>query len=139
VLLLRRFESKQIFSIALTVQALTGLLFLAGTYRHWLTLVPVLALFFVFLSCIGLTYPNAATMALAPFSRNVGSASALLGFIQMGTGAVMSMGIGVFGAGAVVALLASTALLSVAVLKVGERFLPASLMGSEEGARLVMH
>jgi MFS transporter, DHA1 family, multidrug resistance protein len=56
----------------------------------------------------------------------------------MGTGAVMSMGIGVFGAGAVVALLASTALLSVAVLAVGERFLPASLMGSEEDARLVM-
>ncbi len=103
VLLLRRFTSGRIFSGALSVQVITGIIFIAGTqFQYRLPIVPVLILFFVFLSCIGLTYPNAAAIALAPFSRNVGSASALLGFIQMGTGAVLSTGIGVFGARAVI-------------------------------------
>ena len=128
IFLLRRFASSRIFSIALTIQTLTGVLFLIGNRLHWLTMLPTLILFFVFLSCIGLTYPNAAAIALAPFSRNVGSASALLGFIQMGTGAVMSIGIAVFGAGAVIALMASTAFLSVAVLEIGKRFIPNSMV-----------
>jgi DHA1 family bicyclomycin/chloramphenicol resistance-like MFS transporter len=139
VVMLRRASSKRIFSIALTIQVLTGMVFLVGTYLHWLTLLPTLILFFVFLSCIGLTYPNAAALALAPFSRNVGSASALLGFIQMGTGAVMYVGIAAFGAGAVVALLASTALVSLAVLKLGEHFIPQLVITSEEEIPVVTH
>jgi DHA1 family bicyclomycin/chloramphenicol resistance-like MFS transporter len=95
--------------------------------------------FFVFLSCIGLTYPNAAAIALAPFPRNVGSASALLGFIQMGTGAVMSIGIAVFGAGAAIALMASAAFLSVAVLEIGTRFIPSSIATASEDVPIVMH
>jgi MFS transporter, DHA1 family, multidrug resistance protein len=136
IFLLRMFASSRIFSIALTIQTLTGVLFLIGSRLHWLTMLPTLILFFVFLSCIGLTYPNAAAIALAPFSRNVGSASALLGFIQMGTGAVMSIGIAVFGAGAVIALMASTAFLSVAVLEIGKRFIPDSTVADVLTPRL---
>jgi MFS transporter, DHA1 family, multidrug resistance protein len=139
VLLLRRFSSDRIFSAALAVQALTGLLFFAGTYLHWLAMPAVLFLFFVFLSCIGLTYPNAAAIALAPFSRNVGSASALLGFVQMGIGALISMSIGVFGAGTVVGLLAGTALLSVVVLNVGKRWMSPSLIVADEDVQVAVH
>jgi MFS transporter, DHA1 family, multidrug resistance protein len=139
VVLLRRTTSRRIFSAALTLQLLTGILFLVGTRLHWLTMAPTLILFFVFLSLIGLTYPNAAAIALAPFSRNVGSASALLGFIQMGTGAVMSIGIAAFGAGAVIDLLASTAFLSVAVLEIGKRFITAFIDAAEEDVAIAMH
>lgn len=140
VFLLRRFTSSGIFSTALAIQVVTGCVFFAGMSLHWLGMKPVLVLFFLFLSCIGLTYPNAAAIALAPFSRNVGSASALLGFIQMGIGAVMSMGIGFFGAQAVVGLLAGTALVAVAVLVAGRRFLRGALVVTEQDdALVVMH
>ncbi len=138
-LFLRRFASSRIFSTALTIQTLTGVLFLIGSRLHWLTMLPTLILFFVFLSCIGLTYPNAAAIALAPFLRKVGSASALLGFIQMGTGAVMSIGIAVLGAGAVIALMASTAFLSVGVLEIGKRFISNSITSAAEDVPIVMH
>jgi len=51
-------------------------------------------LFYIYISCIGLTYPNAATLALSPFSKNRGSAAALLGCLQMGIGSLASAGFG---------------------------------------------
>lgn len=138
VFLLRRFTSARIFSTALTVQVLTGIVFVAGTQLYRLPMLAVPVLFFVFLSCIGLTYPNAAAIALAPFSRNVGSASALLGFVQMGTGAILSTGIGVFGGRAVVLSLASTGLISVAVLQFGRRFVRETVAAGEEDEILVL-
>jgi DHA1 family bicyclomycin/chloramphenicol resistance-like MFS transporter len=139
VFLLRKFTSSRIFRVALIIQVVMAILFLVGTHLHWLTIWPTLILFFVFLSCIGLTYPNAAALALAPFSRNVGSAAALLGFIQMGTGAVMSMGIGIFGAGAVATLLASTAAISMAVLSIGQPFLSELVTVEEEDQPVLLH
>ena len=93
VVLLKKFTSGQIFSRLLTVQVITGLVFVAGAWAHLYGLAATLVLFFIFLTCTGLTYPNAAALALAPFSKNAGSASALLGFLQLGIGALISMGI----------------------------------------------
>ncbi|MFY0573203.1 hypothetical protein ACN28S_01500 [Cystobacter fuscus] len=50
---------------------------------------------FFFISCFGLASPNATALALSPFSRNVGSAAALLGFLRMGIGALASALVGV--------------------------------------------
>jgi MFS transporter, DHA1 family, multidrug resistance protein len=119
VLLLRKFSSQQIFVIALAAQVIIGALFFLGTITHTVGLPATLVLFFIFLSCIGFTYPNGAALALAPFSHNAGRASALLGFIQTGTGAIISMSIGFFGVKAVVSLLSSTALLGLAILLFG--------------------
>ena len=69
VFLLRRYNSRQIFGSALGLQVLTGLIFVAAAQVGWLGIAGNLILFFVFLSCIGLTYPNAAAIALGPFSR----------------------------------------------------------------------
>ncbi len=44
----------------------------------------------MFLCCQGFIFPNASALSMAPFSQNAGSASALMGFIQMSIGAVMS-------------------------------------------------
>jgi DHA1 family bicyclomycin/chloramphenicol resistance-like MFS transporter len=139
VFLLRRFTSKQIFSRALITQVLTGMVFFLGTRMGWFGMEWTLVLFFVFLSCIGLTYSNAAALALAPFSKNVGSASALLGFIQMGTGAIISTGIGLFGAMAVISLLAATALTSILVFAVGQRFIVQTAAEEENEAVLLLH
>jgi DHA1 family bicyclomycin/chloramphenicol resistance-like MFS transporter len=137
VFLLRRFTSQEIFFGALSVQVVTGLLFFAGMHSHLLALRGTLVLFFVFLSCIGLTYPNAAALGLARFSRDAGRASALLGFLQTGTGALISMSIGLVGVGAVISLLSSTALLAMVILLVGRPRI-GELVESEEET-VVMH
>jgi DHA1 family bicyclomycin/chloramphenicol resistance-like MFS transporter len=137
VFLLRRLGSQQIFSMALAFQVVIGVVFLLGTRLGWYGIGATLALFFLFLSCIGLTYPNAAAIALAPFSRNVGSASALLGFIQMGTGALISTGIGLFGGSASIFLLSAAAVLAAAIFVAGRRSIGVAVVTEDEAVRLV--
>jgi MFS transporter, DHA1 family, multidrug resistance protein len=121
IALLRRFTSQRIFSVALTTQVCAGLIFLLGVQQHWYGIAAFLVLFFITLSSLGLTYPNAAAIALAPFSRNAGSAAALLGFIQMCIGALVSTGVGLFGASAVIMLLSGTALVAAVIYVAGKR------------------
>ncbi len=138
ILLLRKFTSQQIFLAALLMQVLTGMLFFAGMRGHVIGLRATLLLFFIFLSCIGFTYPNAAALGLARFSRDAGRASALLGFLQMGTGALISMGIGLLGVDAVVSLLSSTALVALAIFAVGSMSI-GKTVESEESETALMH
>src|ERR1700722_9265332 len=83
VLLLRRFTSIQIFYGSLLVECPASLLFLIGTMQGWFGLWATLVLLFIALSSLGLAYPNAAALALSPIAHNIGSASAMLGFIQI--------------------------------------------------------
>jgi DHA1 family bicyclomycin/chloramphenicol resistance-like MFS transporter len=138
VLLLRWFTSQQIFSAALLAQVAIGAVFYLGARNHILGLISTLVAFFFFLSCIGLTYPNAAALGLARFSRDAGRASALLGFLQTGTGALISMGIGLLGVHAVIALLSCTALLALVILLIG-RMSIRNLVVDESVETIVMH
>jgi MFS transporter, DHA1 family, multidrug resistance protein len=138
VYLLRRFTSRQIFFIALVAQVLIGILFFAGVHSHIVGLKATLVLFFFFLSCIGLTYPNSAALALAPYSSHAGRASALMGCLQTGTGALISMGIGMLGASSVVSLLSSTALIALVVLLVGRASI-GRMVESEEQDMVILH
>jgi MFS transporter, DHA1 family, multidrug resistance protein len=138
VFLLRKFTSQQIFLAALIVQVFIGTIFFLGARLHFIDLHSTLVLFFIFLSCIGLTYPNAAAIGLAPFTTDAGRASALLGFLQTGTGAVISMCIGLLGVQAVVALLAATALTALVILLVG-RTRVRELVANEESEAVVVH
>jgi DHA1 family bicyclomycin/chloramphenicol resistance-like MFS transporter len=90
-LLLRQYRSEQIVYVALIGQFLIALTFLAVSINGWLTLPITLAFLFAFLCCIGFTNPNAAALSLAPFTRNGGSASALMGALQMGMGTLISV------------------------------------------------
>jgi DHA1 family bicyclomycin/chloramphenicol resistance-like MFS transporter len=94
VVLLRRASSEALFLRFLVAQVAFGTVFLAGTWAGVLGLPGTLAVLFCFLCCVGVTNPNASALAIAPFTRNAGSASALLGFFQLGTGAVISTAIG---------------------------------------------
>mgnify|MGYP000535899602 CR=1 FL=1 len=90
----RWFRAERVFKAALISQLCVALVFLVGSYFDILNLCAHIVLFFIYLSCVGLTYPNAAALALAPFQRNAGSAAALLGFLQMTIGAIASAAFG---------------------------------------------
>jgi DHA1 family bicyclomycin/chloramphenicol resistance-like MFS transporter len=97
VLLLKRFTSEQILLAAFIGQVAISAAALLGCYFDVLGLGGTVFMLFLFLSCFGLTNPNAFALALAPFSKNAGRASALMGFLQMGIGALASMTVGIFG------------------------------------------
>ena len=84
----------KIFRSAVMVQVCGALVYFMGVYNHWYGLTGNLVCLFIILSCTGLTYPNAAAIAMAPFAKNAGTASALLGFIQLGIGGLISSGAG---------------------------------------------
>jgi DHA1 family bicyclomycin/chloramphenicol resistance-like MFS transporter len=118
VFLLRAFGTEVLFFRVLILQVATGALFLLGVWADWYGLYATLALFYVFLGCAGITYPNAAALALAPFSRNAGSASALLGFLQLGVGAFISHS----GSSLpIIAILAVTSTLGLIILLMGQK------------------
>ncbi|AZZ35490.1 Bcr/CflA family drug resistance efflux transporter [Bdellovibrio sp. qaytius] len=94
LLLTKKFTSPQIFKTALFFQTIMGFIFLLGVYNNWFTLIPTVIILFLLLLGAGITYPNAAALALAPFEKNAGAASAMLGFLQLGIGSVASAGVG---------------------------------------------
>lgn len=94
-LLIKRFGSRRTFKTALTIQAAVGLIFFLNSLFVSLGMVSIIAFLFVLLGCAGVTYPNAAALALAPFSKNIGSASALLGFLQLSVGSLAAALVGV--------------------------------------------
>ncbi|GEO11426.1 hypothetical protein SAE01_39220 [Segetibacter aerophilus] len=88
--MLRKYKSEQIVVIALLCQSVIGALLVTGTIFEYLGLYMTVVLCFLFLSCQGFTFPNTSALSLAPFSKTAGSASALLGSVQMGIGAFTS-------------------------------------------------
>lgn len=124
--LLRRFSSQQIIPVALFVQGLAGIALFIGSWQGWLNLYSTIALLIVYLSCQGFTFPNSSALSMAPFSRNAGSASALMGGVQMGIGALTSALVSVFSNGTAMpmtAVMAICAVGSFCILQVGTRII----------------
>src|ERR1700730_12403248 len=88
--LLKNFKSEEIIKVALLCQTITGLLLFTGTLFGWLELFSTIFFIFIFLGCQGFIFPNSSALSLAPFHKNAGSASALMGGIQMSIGAFTS-------------------------------------------------
>lgn len=129
IFLLRKFSSTQIFHGAILLECITSVIFLTGTYFHWFGLATTLVFLFILLSSLGLTYPNAAALALAPFDKNVGSASALLGFLQIGAAALTSSCVGLFNSTSILPVLViftTTAWIALLIFSWGKRNLPAA-------------
>lgn len=124
----RKFRSDVILKTTVICQVFLSIIFLAGSVNEWYGFVPVMCFLFVLLLCAGLGYPNAAAMALSPFSRNVGSASALLGFIQIGIGGLISSGVGLLhlkGSMTIALIMTFTAIVAWLILWFGSRRIPA--------------
>jgi DHA1 family bicyclomycin/chloramphenicol resistance-like MFS transporter len=73
-----------------------SIIFLIAAVNQLLGLYETIGMLFIFLACLGISNPNTAALTLAPFTKNAGSASALMGAIQLGLGAFASFAVGIF-------------------------------------------
>ena len=123
-LLLRRFTSEQIIKVVMITQTSVGLLLFGGSVFGWYDLYSTIFLIFLFLSCQGFTFPNSAALSLAPFTKEAGSAAALMGALQMGMGALASAFVGLLSNGTVLpmaGIMAACALGGLLVLLFGTK------------------
>jgi DHA1 family bicyclomycin/chloramphenicol resistance-like MFS transporter len=123
-LALNKYESKKILRTAFSIQIVIGLLFVTLSYMQLLDMYGTIAIIFCFIFCQGFIFPNASAYAMAPFEKNAGSASALLGFLQMVIGATSSALMGIFQEGALLAMtiiMTSSTLVAFLIFNMGER------------------
>ncbi|HLK30014.1 MAG TPA: multidrug effflux MFS transporter [Puia sp.] len=123
-ILTRHFKNEEILKVVLITQSTVSIIFLITVLNGWYSMGSVLGFLFVLLSCSGLTYPNAAAVAMSPFAKNAGTASSLLGFIQIGIGGLISAGVGAlhFKGSLVVALImAVSASIAFGILMAGRK------------------
>ncbi|WP_026236070.1 multidrug effflux MFS transporter [Echinicola pacifica] len=95
-ILLKKYTNQQIIKVALTYQTIVGFFLILGVWNDWFNVYTLVMAMFVFLSGHGLCNPNAAALTLAPFSRNAGSAAALMGSSRMAMGGVVSAAVSIF-------------------------------------------
>lgn len=120
--LLRKYSSEQIIPKALLVQCVTGIVLLAASLAGGVPLFATIVLLLVYLGCQGFIFPNSSALSMAPFAKNAGSASALMGGVQMATGALTSALVSFFSNGTALpmaAIMAACALSSLLILKTG--------------------
>ncbi len=135
--ILRRYNSEQIIKVALFCQSFTGIALITGSILDLLGLYSSIFLIFIFLCCQGFIFPNSSALSLAPFSKNAGSASALMGAIQMGIGTIASALVSFLNNNTtlpMMGIMAACALCSFSVLMIGNRIIrsKSSIKGVEE-------
>lgn len=122
--LLRKYSSEQIIKVTLFCQCLAGIALVVGTWFHLLGLYSTIVLILIFLSTQGFAFPNSAALSLAPFTRNAGTASALMGAVQLGIGAIATALVSVLNnntAMPMVAVMCTCAILSFVILLLGRK------------------
>lgn len=122
--LLKWFSSEKMIYGALVMQSVIAVTFLISSINGLLGLYETIAMLFLFLACLGISNPNTAGLTLAPFARNAGSASALMGAIQLGLGAMASFAVGVFVKDSIVpmvTIMTVSTITALVVLTIGKR------------------
>ncbi|RYE15323.1 MAG: Bcr/CflA family efflux MFS transporter [Sphingobacteriales bacterium] len=142
-LFLKKYTSEQIVKVSLSAQAIISLLFLVFSVTGLLGLYGTIGMIFLFLSTIGITNPNTAALTLAPFSKNAGTASSLLGALQLGIGSLVSTSVSLFNGVSVTPLalvLCSTSLVAFTILFTSLKLNKGHFVVPESGAAtVVMH
>ena len=87
-ILLKKYRSEHITIANLFIQIGIALLLVIGTYWNLLDLYMTIALLSIFTATQGFIYPNTSALSIQPFSRSAGTASALMGSVQLGIGAL---------------------------------------------------
>jgi MFS transporter, DHA1 family, multidrug resistance protein len=121
-LLLNSFSSEQIIKATLWIQTSVGILLYFISFMGWLTLFNALLLIFLFLCCQGFSFPNASALSMAPFKKEAGTASALMGAFQMGFGSLAAGLVGYLSNGSSVPMtgvMAGCAILGLSTLLIG--------------------
>ena len=122
--LLKWYRSEQLIYGALLTQSVVAVVFLVLAINDMLGLYETIGMLFLFLACLGISNPNTAGLTLAPFTNNAGSASALMGAIQLGLGALASFAVGVFVTASIypmVVIMATSTIVALIVLLIGKR------------------
>jgi DHA1 family bicyclomycin/chloramphenicol resistance-like MFS transporter len=122
--LLRWFSSEKMVFGALITQSAISITFLILAINQLLGLYETIALLFLFLACLGVSNPNTTGLTLAPFAKNAGSASALMGAIQLGFGALASFAVGMFVKDSMIpmtAIMTASTITALIVLAIGKR------------------
>jgi DHA1 family bicyclomycin/chloramphenicol resistance-like MFS transporter len=107
--LLRRFTPRRILDIAFTINAAAAVLLTIAGITGTGGFPAQVALIFVCICMTGLLYPNVTALAMAPFDKAAGSASALLGTIQYTLGATAGALVGMFHNGTAIPMTATMA------------------------------
>ncbi len=122
--LLKKYNSQQILQVILPCYLVLGFTFLVLSLMGWMILPVALVFLFLLMSCVGIANPNTAALTLAPFDKNAGTASALMGAIQMGLGSAISVFISLFEKPSVIPLafaFSISSLFALLILKWGSR------------------
>jgi len=125
--------------VALACQVVTGVALLAGTWFNWLGLYSTIGIIWIFLGTQGFAFPNTSALALSPFTRNAGSASALMGAVQLGVGAFVTSLVGIMDNDTAIPMaffMCACAVLSFVVLLIGRHFISKE---SDEHIRGMIH
>lgn len=88
--MLKKYTSQQIVKVALLCQVVAGALLFFGTIFHLIEMYSMIVMVFLFLSTQGFAFPNTSALSLAPFEKSAGTASALMGALQLGIGAIIT-------------------------------------------------
>lgn len=89
-LCLRTSTSARVAELSSLSISIVGFLMVAGVLTQSLPWIGFLTLLFLYLFALGFLTPNTSALTLEPITRNVGSASAFMGFIQLLFGALAS-------------------------------------------------
>ena len=141
-LLLRRFSSEQMIFGALITQILISTVFLILAINGILGLYSTIAMLFLFLACLGISNPNTAGLTLAPFAKNTGSASALMGATQLAIGALASFAVGIFVKDSMipmVAIMTCTSIIAFIILNIGKTKIKKTVVNSGDDEIMMGH
>lgn len=142
VLLIKKFSNETVLFSALLALVIASLIFLLCSYMGWYNLYSVVGTMFVFLCCIGLSNPNSAALAMAPFGSKAGSAAAMLGFLQMAAGALASVCVGVLKAQQlfpVAGIFVGTSVIAMLILVIGSKNIVTKVEADPNTADAVAH
>lgn len=130
-ILVKRYRSESIVLFALSCQVLLTLIFCTGAFYGWFGLYHTIGMLFMFLTCLGFISPNTSALSLLPFKKNAGSASALMGAIQMGVGALAASILSLFStksAVPMVSVMACSSVVAILILLPGRFRIKASVL-----------
>lgn len=142
--LLKKYTSQQVVRFALMLQSFAGISLFALSNMGVLNVWGMIGLCALFLSCQGFTFPNTSALSLAPFTKTAGSASALLGTVQMAIGAFTSAAVSYLHNGTpmpMTGVMASCALSSFCIVMIGRRIIckkATALQAQEEAAEMLI-
>ena len=141
-LLLQYFTSRQIVNVSLPAMVIIASILLLGTLNGWYGLAGTIILIFAFLSGVGITYPNTTALSLAPFSKNAGTAAALMGAFQMAIGSFASIVVSLFNARTAVPMagvMLTAAAVALIILMIGRRMVVEEIEETKEDVNGIVH